>query len=124
MNYLEKLRYLEDYACCINKQKGCPRPVSNQIVLCGVVSKSQEKASAIMRRVSATPVRFRKNMPCEWELDGEHWIWLNASESCRGYRLYKCYLDAMLDLDTIQQIVWPTLAHYCRELKIIDTTRF
>lgn len=33
MNYLEKLRYLEYYAYRINKQKGCPRPVSN--VRCG-----------------------------------------------------------------------------------------
>lgn len=29
MNYLEKLRYLENYAYRINKQKGCPHPVSN-----------------------------------------------------------------------------------------------
>lgn len=40
MNYLEKLRYLENYAYRVNKQKGCPYPVSNQSVICGVVSKS------------------------------------------------------------------------------------
>lgn len=124
MNYLEKLRYLENYAYRINKQKGCPYPVSNQSVICGVVSKSQKKAAAIMQRAGATPVRSRKNGPYEWELNGERWIWFNASNPCRGYRLYKCYLDAMLDLETIQQVVWPTLAFYCCELKIIDTTKF
>ena len=123
MNYLEKLRYLENYAYRINKQKGCPHPVSNQVVICGVVSKSQKKAAAIMQRVGATPVRSGKGGPYEWELNGERWIWLNASNSC-GCRLYKCYLDAMLDLEAVQQIVLPALAHYCCELKIIDTTKF
>lgn len=66
MNYLEKLRYLENYAYRINKQKGCPYPVSNQRVICGVVSKSQKKAAAIMQRVGATPVRSRKGGPYEW----------------------------------------------------------
>ena len=31
---------------------------------------------------------------------------------------------AMLNLETIQQVVWPALAFYCCELKIIDTTKF
>ena len=88
MNYLEKLRYLEYYAYRINKQKGCPRPVSNQAVMCGVVSKSQRKAATIMQQVGATPVRSGKGGPYEWELNGERWIWFNASNSCRGYRLY------------------------------------
>lgn len=69
-----------------------------------------------MQRVGATPVRFGKGGPYEWEL--------NASNSCRGYRLYKCYLDAMIDLEAVQQIVLPALTHYCCELKIIDTTKF
>lgn len=124
MNYLEKLRYLEYYAYRINKQKGCSYPVSNQAVICSVVSKSQKKAATIMQRVGATPVRFGKGGPYEWELNGERWIWLNASNSCRGYRLYKCYLDAMIDLEAVQQIVLPALTHYCCELKIIDTTKF
>ena len=124
MNYLEKLRYLEHYAYRINKQKGCSHPVSNQAVICGVVSKSQRKAATIMQRVGATPIRSGKGGPYEWELDGERWIWLNASNACRGDRLYKCYLDAMLDLEAIQQIVWPALVYYCCELKIIDTTKF
>ena len=33
MNYLEKLRYLEDYAYRINKQKGCTYTVSNKSVI-------------------------------------------------------------------------------------------
>ena len=70
MNYLEKLRYLEYYAYRINKQKGCPRPVSNRAVICGVVSKSQRKAASIMQRAGATPVRSGKSGPYEWELNG------------------------------------------------------
>jgi len=77
-----------------------------------------------MQRVGATPVRFKKGGPYEWELNGERWVWFNVSNSCRGYRLYKCYLDAMLDLEAIQQIVLPALTYYCCELKIIDTTKF
>lgn len=123
MTYTEKLAYLVNVSKQISKQKGRSYPVSNQIIRCCVVSPHPEVAAHMMQAIGAAPTKNQGVHPIEWELDGEKWIYINGSDSCRGFRCYKCFLDTMTDLAIIQDRILPMCANYCCDLKLFDSTQ-
>lgn len=87
---------LEHYVEYFNKQKGSPYPCSNQIVLCGVITKDKDKALYVMKENGAVIKRQSYNS-IEWELNNERWLWTTWNNGARGYRFYKILIDENID---------------------------
>ena len=87
---------LEHYVEYFNKQKGSPYPCSNQIVLCGVITKDKDKALSVMKEKGAVIKRQSYNS-IEWELNNERWLWTTWNKHARGYRFYKILIDENID---------------------------
>ena len=87
---------LEHYVEYFNKQKGSPYPCSNQIVLCGVITKDKDKALSVMKEKGAVIKRQSYNS-IEWELNNERWLWTTWDNHARGYRFYKILIDENID---------------------------
>ena len=113
------LKYLEHYAGYFNKQKGQKYPCSNQIVLCGIVTKDKNKAIDFMKDKNIIDKRERRN-EIIWFLDnGERWMWRNWNVDHRGYRFYKIAVDKVIDIDLFHLFVVPKCSLYCCSFEII-----
>ena len=117
-NYVP-LEYLEHYAEHFNKQYGRKHPCSNQIVLCGIITKDRDKAVDFMKDKNVVCKRERIN-EIIWLLDnGEKWMWRIWNENCRGYRFYKIAVDKIIDVDLFRLLVLPKCSGYCCSFEII-----
>lgn len=48
-----------------------------------------------------------------YEIDGEQWIVIRASNNARGYRSYKSIIDSRIDIKQLYVIVNPSCNLYC-----------
>lgn len=108
---------LERYAEYFNKQKGSPYPCSNQIVVCGVITKDRDKALSIMESKGAV-IKSQGNNVIKWELNNEIWYWKRWNEMMRGYRFYKVIVDEDVDENLFR---WTRCicASYCCSMEIV-----
>ena len=102
--------YLKEELLKCNNQIGQPYPCSNQVVCRGIVYSSLERLNEFVK--SKNGYRNSRLMGT-YMIDGERWKAIPATDSSRGYRLYKAYIDKEIDDDTIQDIVLPIMWHYC-----------
>lgn len=102
--------YLEEQLLECNNQIGQPYACSNQVVCRGIVYSSRERLDEFVK--SKNGYRTSRLMGT-YMIDGERWKAIPATDSSRGYRLYKAYIDTEIDDDTIQNIVLPIMWHYC-----------
>lgn len=117
MASLERLEYYRDR---FNKQIGQRYPCGNQIVVCGIITKSEDKAERFMKNkdvVSEKNSWFGR----EWLLNnGERWVWRrHISQNCRGYRYYKIAVDVEIDDELLDLVVLPYCNLYCCSFEII-----
>lgn len=91
-------KILEHYVEYYNNQEGQNYPCSNQIVVCGIITKDKDKAFSVMEKKGAILKRQRFEQ-VEWELNNERWLWRNWNMNCRGFRFYKMLVDENIDED-------------------------
>lgn len=108
---------LEHYAEYFNKQKGSSYPCSNQIVVCGVMTRDINKALSVMESKGAI-IKMRGNNNIVWELDNEIWYWKRWNEMMRGHRFYKVIVDKDVDENLFR---WTRIycAGYCCSMEIV-----
>lgn len=108
---------LEHYAEYFNKQKGSPYPCSNQIVVCGVMTRDINKALSVMESKGAI-IKMRGNNNIVWELDNEIWYWKRWNEMMRGHRFHKVIVDKDVDENLFR---WTRIfcASYCCSMEIV-----
>lgn len=110
---------LEHYVEYFNKQKGQKYPCSNQIVVCGVITKDKDKVLSVMKEKGAVISKqsnYRNHI--EWQLNNERWLWRNWNDGARGYRFYKILIDKDID----ERLFHWAIAHaglYCCSMEII-----
>lgn len=92
---------LEQIIQDINQQHGQDYPCGNQIVICGIITRSRDKAVAEMNLRGAKLIRQQHNY-MEWELHGGCWIWCNWSMDVRGFRFYEMLIDKDIDDDLLE----------------------
>lgn len=113
------LKVLEHFKKEFDEQDGQKYPCSNQIVLCGIITKDKEKAIAFMKDKNVVKIRERKN-EITWYLDnGEKWMWQNWNINHRGYRFYKIAVDKFIDINLFRYLVVPKCNIYCCSFDII-----
>lgn len=89
---------LEHYVEYFNKQKGQKYPCSNQVVVCGIITKDKNKALSVMKEKGAVISRQSNYFNyIEWQLNNERWLWRNWNDGARGYRFYKILVDENVD---------------------------
>ena len=116
-NYVP-LEVLEDYAEDFNKQEGSKYPCSNQIVLCGVITKDRAKAIDFMKNKNVVCKREQRSKII-WFLDnGERWMWCNWNINYRGYRFYKVAIDRWIDVELFRRIC-VLCSGYCCSFEIV-----
>ena len=117
-NYVS-LEILQQFAEYYNNQEGRKYPCSNQIVVCGIITKERDLAINFMKDKSIVEKRECKKQ-IDWRLDnGEHWIWKSSWENCRGYRFHKIAIDTLIDRDLFNYFVRPYCCLYCCSVEII-----
>lgn len=104
----QRKKKISDY---FNNQEGDKYPCSNQIVICGFVTKDDSKWKEFInqnknniQQLREREVRFK---------NGEKWVRVPISESIRGYRYYKAKVDKNIDEKFLEQIILPCCSHYC-----------
>ena len=113
---LEELEYYKEY---FNNQEGRKYPCSNQIVLCGIVTDSRDKAIDFMKNKNIVR-KIEARDRIEWILDNnERWLWKYWNESARGYRFYKIAVDSIIDKSLFHCLILPRCANYCCSMEII-----
>lgn len=112
---------LERYVEHFNNQEGRPYPCSNQIVVCGVITKDKDKALSVMEKKGAI-IKSRYSGfvkgHIEWELNNERWLWKNWNENYRGYRFYKILIDENID-EELFRFATTRAGSYCCSMEII-----
>ena len=108
---------LEHYVEYFNKQEGNPHPVSNQIVICGVMTEDRDKALSVMEEKGAVIRRQNYNY-IEWKLNNEIWVWRYWNKSLRGYRFYKVIVDEDIN-DELFQYTVIHCSSYCCSMEIV-----
>lgn len=110
---------LEHYVEHFNKQAGQKYPCSNQVVVCGVITRDKDKALDFMKDKEF--VKKREKYDCvEWTLtNGERWHWRKWNEGCRGYRFYKIAIDENISDRMFNFFVRPYCSLYCCSMEII-----
>ncbi len=108
---------LEQYAEYFNNQKGRAYPCSNQIVVCGVITKDRDRALSIMKEKGAVIIG-QCNNNIKWELNNEIWVWKRWNETMRGHRFYKVLVDEDVDENLFR---WTRIfcASYCCSMEIV-----
>ena len=111
------IKVMEQYAEWFNNQKGTPYPCSNQIVVCGVITKDKNKALSIMEEKGAVLIG-QGNNNIKWELGNEIWVWKVWNETMRGHRFYKVIVDEDIDENLFR---WTRFccALYCCSMEIV-----
>ena len=116
MMSIEELEHYKEY---FDKQEGRRYPCSNQIVLCGIVTKDRDKAINFMMGKNVVDKKERIN-EILWLLDnGERWLWKNWNIDHRGYRFYKVVVDKFIDEELFRMFVVPKCSLYCCSFEII-----
>lgn len=110
---------LEHYVDYFNKQEGSSYPCSNQIVVCGIITKDRDKALSVMKNRGAVISR-QSNVSnyIEWELNNERWLWRSWNDGARGYRFYKILVDKNID-EELFRFVRVKSSAYCCSMEII-----
>lgn len=98
---------LKRFKTAIEQQKGQRYPLSNQIVVCGVMITDKDKALSIMQDKGAVITQNRKGC-IKWELNNEEWVWLDWNFDIRGRRFYKIIIDQNID-----EIFFPIISAHC-----------
>jgi hypothetical protein len=110
---------LEEYKKKFDEQEGQKYPCSNQIVLCGIITKDRNKAIDFMKNKNVVKIREKRN-EITWFLDnGEKWLWQNWNINRRGYRFYKIAVDKLVDIDLFRTLIVPSCSIYCCSFEII-----
>ena len=102
------LHFVDEFS----KQEGSPYPCSNQNVVCGVVTPDKDKALRVMEEKGATLLLQGKSR-LDWELNGEHWIWIRWNASQRGYRFYKVFIDENIDEELFYRVIVGCCGYCC-----------
>lgn len=117
-NYVP-LEVLEHYREFFNNQEGQKYPCSNQIVLCGIITKDKDKAIDFMKNKNIVEIR-KGQKEIVWLLDNnERWMWRDWNVNHRGYRFYKVAVDKFIDDDLFELLVIPKCSLYCCSFEII-----
>lgn len=110
-------KVLEQCAEHFNKQEGRPYPCSNQIVICGIITRDRNKAMSVMETKGAA-IKKLGNNDIVWELNNERWYWKRWSETMRGCRFHKVIIDNNVDDELF---LWTKIccATYCCSMEIV-----
>lgn len=113
----EELKRIAKY---FNQQKGQQYPCSNQIVICGVITRDRDKALSIMQSKNAVLVKHGKNK-LEWKFNNERWIWTHWGYNTRGYRFYKVIVDKNIDMteDEFAFSILGSCGNYCCSFEVV-----
>ena len=113
---LDVLKHFKEY---YDSQEGRRYPCSNQIVVCGIITKDENLAIDFMKDKPVIEMRQRVD-EIVWQLDnGERWMWRNWNENCRGYRFYKIAIDKLIPQDLFNYFVRPLCSLYCCSVDIL-----
>ena len=98
------------------KQEGRPYPISNQVVVCGFCTNDLKKWKSFKKEQKDHIVEERE---FSIRLDnGERWTFINPwSNSIRGYRFYKIFVDRNIKRRIVEWYLLPSCAIYCKSFE-------
>ena len=95
---------------------GCPYPCSNQIVSNIIVcEKNDEYLQDFLDAQLAIVIRTVNKKPKIVNINGCRWTIVNCSDSARGYRAYRIWIDTRLDCEN-HVFLRHMMSHYCCEV--------
>lgn len=96
---------------------GCPYPCSNQIVSNIIVCyKNDEYLQNFLDMQRAAIIRTENKKPKIVNIDNSHWTIVRCSDSARGYRSYRIWIDTRLELEENRAFLAHMMNHYCCEV--------
>ena len=100
-----------------NKQEGLAYPISNQVVVCGLVSTDLNDWKEFVEKLDKEKIsRIR-----QFEVilsNNERWVYINPNnDHVRGYRFYKVIANKNTDKKIIYERIIPLCACYCKSFE-------
>ena len=96
---------------------GCPHPCSNQIVSNIIVcEQNDEYLQDFLDTQSAIVIRTMNKKPKIVNINDCRWTIVNYSDSARGYRAHRIWIDTRLDCQESRAFLGHMMGHYCCEV--------
>lgn len=114
-NIQEKVRTI------IKRQKGNPYPCSNQVVGNYIFIKDNLfiKIEKLINNYNFRIIRQYKNRVL-LEKDGIQWEAFIMKENQHGRRAYRAIIDPEFSETFFNQVIWPMLYNYCKEVIFLE----
>ena len=113
----EKQHYTNYYNC----QEGRSYPCSNQIVICGVITHTQEQAIDYMNAYPEYQLIRQSYSQLIWinQITNQRWIWICPNVNIKGHRFYKVKISSMIGKKEFYERILPCCALYCCSMEFI-----
>lgn len=113
----EKQHYINFYNC----QEGRPYACSNQVVICGIITHTQEQAIDYMNAYPEYQLIRQSHNQLIWinQTTNQEWKWVRPNVNARGYRFYKVKISSIIEKNDFYERILPCCALYCCNMEFI-----